>query len=158
MPKGVYEHKPRHAHARAGKRTTTYRRWQAIKNRCFNPGDKNYRHYGGRGITLCERWLSYVNFLADMGEAPRGMWLDRIDNGKGYEPGNCKWVTPTQQLRNTRRNHIVEFNGMRKCLSEWAEYLGVDFRAIHARVQAYGWPIERALTEPVRARQKRTAV
>lgn len=83
--------------------SSTFFRWQAMKNRCLNPRDKDWKHYGGRGITVCERWLSFEPFLADMGEAPPGMTIDRRDNDKGYEPGNCRWATMTVQANNRRR-------------------------------------------------------
>lgn len=70
--------------------------------RCTNPNDPAYRHYGGRGITVCERWQSFENFLADMGERPEGLTLDRTDNEGNYEPGNCKWATRAQQSANRR--------------------------------------------------------
>ena len=70
--------------------------------RCFNPHSKAYLYYGGRGITVCERWLIFENFYADMGDPPPGMSIDRIDNEGNYEPGNCKWSTASEQVRNRR--------------------------------------------------------
>lgn len=80
--------------------TPTYRAWNDMKKRCLNPTNKVYPRYGGRGITICERWLTFVNFLADMGERPDGLSLDRIDNNGNYEPGNCRWATWSQQMLN----------------------------------------------------------
>jgi hypothetical protein len=155
MPKGVFERRRKHGHALPGQHTKTYKRWTSMKHRCFNPNDANYKHYGGRGITVCERWLDFRNFLADMGEAPEGMWIDRIDNDKGYEPGNCKWVTPKEQLRNRRNNYMVEVEGVTKCLSEWAEYLGVDVKMLDARIRKYGWDPQKAVMEPKHATKGR---
>lgn len=78
--------------------------WRAMVRRCTDPNDVSYDDYGGRGITVCERWMSVAKFIADMGERPAGTTLDRIKNERGYEPGNCRWATPAEQARNTRRN------------------------------------------------------
>lgn len=88
-------------HGREG--TSEYRTWSHMKGRCYTPTDAKFQHYGGRGITVCERWLnSFENFLSDMGERPPGLTLDRIDTNGNYEPGNCRWATPLVQSRNRR--------------------------------------------------------
>jgi hypothetical protein len=92
-----------HGHARIGLKTRTYRVWMAMNYRCRSATAKEYKYYGGRGICICERWSAYANFLADMGEAPPGLSLDRIDNDGNYEPGNCRWATHSQQVSNRRR-------------------------------------------------------
>lgn len=84
--------------------TPTWRSWQSMLTRCFNPKIKNFEYWGGRGITVCDRWKTFENFLADMGERPDGMTLDRYPNNDGhYEPGNCRWASPGQQSSNTRQ-------------------------------------------------------
>ena len=81
-----------------------YAVWSAMRQRCSNPRNKDYRHYGGRGITVCDRWAVFENFLADMGERPGpGYSIDRVDNDQGYFPENCRWATQSEQVRNSRR-------------------------------------------------------
>lgn len=82
--------------------TPIYNSWNAMKQRCLNPNASKYRDYGARGITVCDRWLTFENFYADMGVRPEGKTLDRIDNDGNYEPGNCRWATPAQQSQNQR--------------------------------------------------------
>lgn len=90
-----------------GSLTPTYRIWHGMIRRCSDPSRVAFADYGGRGITVCDRWLSFENFLADMGERPEGMSIDRINNDGHYEPGNCRWATATEQARNTRRSKLT---------------------------------------------------
>lgn len=105
--------------------TSTYRSWNAMLNRCRNKNAPHYKRYGGRGISVCEQWSSFENFLADMGERPKGMSLDRIDNGGNYEPENCRWATDEQQNENRRNTRWIEHDGLRLTASEWARRLGI---------------------------------
>jgi hypothetical protein len=93
----------KHGHARAKKLSPTYVSWYSMLTRCGNPNARNFQHYGGRGISVCERWKSFENFLADMGERPSGMSIDRINVNGNYEPSNCKWSTRSEQNKNQRR-------------------------------------------------------
>lgn len=113
--------------------------------RCHNPNSSGYSSYGGRGITVCERWRDFANFLADMGERPEGKTLDRIDGSLGYFPENCRWATVGEQNRNTRRNHNVTYNGETHCVSEWARRAGISHETLRGRL-AKGWSMDRALT------------
>jgi hypothetical protein len=92
-----------YAAAHSEERSGAWVSWYGMKSRCSNPKQYSFKDYGGRGITVCERWKVYANFLADMGPRPPGTTLDRIDNDKGYEKSNCRWATPKEQAQNRRR-------------------------------------------------------
>jgi len=139
----------RHGHAPRGNQSPTYRCWANMRKRCNSETSKDYINYGGRGITVCDRWSLFDNFLADMGEKPRRMTLDRIDNDQGYSPENCRWTTRTEQSRNRRGRHMIEWQGRVQCTSAWAEELGFGRSLIYDRLR-WGWSIERAFTTPVR--------
>ena len=110
-------------HGMAGSRT--YNIWCNIKARCTNETSKDYKNYGGRGITVCKRWGKFENFVADMGEAPDGLSIDRIDNNRGYMPSNCRWATRAEQSRNTRDNYFIMFKGKKTCVTDVARILKV---------------------------------
>lgn len=104
--------------------TPTYKTWQSMKARCRNPREPVFNRYGGRGITVCERWLRFENFLADMGERPTGMSLDRIDNSGNYEPANCRWATDLTQAFNQTQTKRVTFRGKLMSFTQAAKELG----------------------------------
>ncbi len=122
--------------------------------RCKNPNDNVFHHYGGRGIRVCAEWsTSYEAFLRDMGRRPSsGHSLDRIDVNGNYEPGNCRWATKTEQMRNTRDNHLLTHAGTTATLSEWSERTGINSHTLHTRVSR-GWSAADALTRPVDSRR-----
>lgn len=120
-----------------------------MKRRCLNPRDRQYPEWGGRGITICNRWLDFNNFYADMGERPEGMTLERKDNNGNYEPGNVKWATATEQQQNTRKNVIVEIEGETHTMNEWCRRLGIWSSTVSTRVKRGMTHLE-ALTKEVR--------
>ena len=126
-----------------------YNIWKGMIRRCTNQNDKSYHSYGGRGITVCKRWLKFKNFLEDMGEAPSGRQIDRINNNGNYCKSNCRWVTQKQQQRNTRRNHLITCFGKTQCAAAWAEETGISTKIILKRLKA-SWSPEKALTTPPR--------
>lgn len=119
--------------------TKEYRAYRHMKYRCLDTKDKDYHNYGGRGITICERWLeSFENFYEDMGDAPSPVHqIDRIDVNGNYEPENCRWATLKQQQNNKRTNKHIIYQGETKTVSEWADYFGISSRIIHQRI-SYG--------------------
>lgn len=137
-----------HGHARPGKKTPTYRTWVAMRSRCNNPKVERYENYGGRGIRVCDRWSKFENFLADMGERPAGMSIDRIDNDGHYCPENCRWATNKEQLRNQRKTVNLTYRGETKTRQEWCEIYGLSFSVLRHRLER-GWSVERALTTQV---------
>lgn len=136
-------------------KSPTWNIWVGMLQRCSPSSGKNAADYFARGIRVCERWQSFENFLADMGDRPIGMQIDRIDNNGNYEPGNCRWVTPSQNARNTRRNTLLTFRGETHSVAEWSEIKGWARSVISGRLH-YGWSVERILTtEPLRMRRER---
>lgn len=123
----------------------TYRSWAAMIQRCTNPNTKNYVNYGGRGIEICDRWRNFYFFWLDMGERPIKHQLDRLDNAGMYEPTNCRWVTQTANLRNTRRTIHVTLGGRKMCLSEACRILSLHLTTVTYYLQKYALTAEEAL-------------
>lgn len=125
-----------------------------MMQRCNDPNADNFKHYGGKGISVCERWRDFAAFLADMGECKNDETLDRIDNAKGYEPGNCRWATMAEQNRN--RSHCVKlsYQGRTMILRDWATEIGISPNALAQRIYL-GWSVERALVTPLKKRTKK---
>lgn len=136
-------------HGHSNPPSPEYRSWLSMRERCNRKADTHYKNYGGRGITICKRWHSFANFLADMGERPDGMTLDRIDNDGNYERKNCRWATQIEQSRNRRTNIFLELHGRSQILKDWSIELGISSQTIHQRLKR-GWTVEDALTKPLR--------
>lgn len=130
-----------------------YRAWQTARHRCTSQRSHAWADYGGRGITMCEAWLDDpTQFFRDMGQKPSPAHeLDRKDNDRGYEPGNCHWVLRPVNDRNRRSNRVIEHAGETLPLIAWAERTGINENVISKRLDA-GWTVERTLTTPTRAK------
>lgn len=144
----------RHGHS-AG--TPTYRSWSGMKTRCQNPSHHEYHRYGGRGISICKRWLKFENFLADMGERPNGMTLERKNNNLGYVKSNCRWATYKEQAQNTYKNVMLSFKGETRCMKEMSKKYGIKRTTLGRRLKA-GWDVARSLTQPVRPTARKGGV
>ena len=128
--------------------TRTYYVWKLMRQRCSKPTDKDFHNYGARGITVCDRWQDFRNFLADMGEKPEGYSIERVDNNKGYSPDNCKWIPMSQQARNRRMVRYLTIDGITHNLSDWCRHFGIKpcraFQRLH-----WGWSEYDAVSKPL---------
>lgn len=149
---------PRGNRKHGGVGTLTYARWKSMIQRCTDPSASNFKDYGGRGITVCERWRkSFDAFRTDMGECQdKSLTLDRIDNQRDYEPGNCRWATQAEQNRNRRSVLHLTHAGRTMSATEWAKEIGITANTLLMRLRN-GWSIERALTTPIQQQRRRRA-
>ncbi len=145
MTKGHFTH-------RLGK-PSTYSHWVNMKTRCLNKNNVKYKSYGGRGITICDEWLSFENFhyWAINNGFREDLTLERIDVNGNYEPNNCTWITMEQQAKNKRNVANYTFNGKSMNINEWTKYLGFGKETIRERLKR-GWTIEEALSKPLKKR------
>ena len=120
-----------------------YKIWAGMKYRCLNSNAVNFKNYGGRGITVCDKWMTFEGFFEDMGSA-NGMCLDRIDNDRGYSKENCRWVTPGENSRNRRDNVVADG----KTMSQWSRETGLSEQLIHYRIKHMGMSPLTAVTTP----------
>lgn len=134
------------------RKSPAYSSWTSMLHRCRNPQAHNYQYYGGRNITVCNRWFNFQNFLDDMGQPPSNSTLDRIDNNGNYEPDNCRWATPLEQARNRRNSYKILFKEQLKSVGEWAIIFGLGTSTIKSRIRR-NWSIEEALTTPSNCRR-----
>ena len=133
-------------------KTPTYKIWKAMKERCYRPSAINFPDYGGRGISVCDRWKdSFQNFLADMGERPsKKHSIERKDNNGNYCKENCVWAQKIQQIRNRSNTLTLLCRGETRPIAEWAEISGVPYNIIRQRIHLLGWNAERAIFTPQR--------
>ena len=119
-----------------------------MKRRCFDPKEPSFKYVGGRGLTMCSRWLVFENFLEDMGPKPGpGYSIDRFpNNNDGYHPDNCRWATDSEQQINSRKAVFLEHDGKRLCLSQWERETGIPIGTIRDRIKVFGWSVADALT------------
>lgn len=138
-------------------KSSEYKTWRAIKARCLNPKNPAFHNYGGRGITICDRWLnSFENFLEDMGRKPsKNHSIDRINNNGNYELSNCKWSSKKEQSNNQRINKIVTYNEKTQTLRQWSEELKIDYNTLFSRINTSKWSIEKAFKTPININYKR---
>lgn len=146
-----------HATSRKGQRHPIYRSWNHMKDRCLNPNSDYYHDYGGRGISVCEKWMRFNGFLEDMGASHKvGLTIDRIDNNGNYEPGNCRWADKKTQANNKRGNVAITVNGVTKNLAEWITIYGISRKTFHRRKSILGMSDVDALSTPrIETRRRR---
>jgi hypothetical protein len=124
--------------------TRAYRKWAGMHTRCYNKNEPTWDDYGGRGITVCDSWHKFENFYADMGNPPKGMSLERINNNAGYSKDNCRWATQNEQAKNTRRNIFLTICGICMCVADWARFSGGKYETIKMRHKR-GWRDDEAV-------------
>lgn len=131
--------------------------YHAMKRRCYDPRNKDYHRYGGRGIKVCDRWKdSWKAFLSDMGRRPQGLdSLERIDTNGDYTPDNCRWATFQDQANNRRSNRRHTRDGVTMTIAQWCRRVGVKHTLVVGRMHN-GWDIDRALDEPVHSNKRNT--
>lgn len=127
--------------------TPVYVSWYSMLSRCRNKNFPGYKKYGGAGITVCERWHSFINFYEDMGDRPPGMTIDRKDNSLGYFAKNCRWATRKEQSVNRGYTFKITHNGVTRCVKEWSELTGLSVAAIQYRKRS-GWTDEQVISIP----------
>jgi hypothetical protein len=138
----------KHKHGAAG--TRLYGVWFKMLERCRNPKNKRFHRYGGRGISVCNRWQSFQNWIDDMGyPASDTLEIDRINNDGNYEPGNCRWATKKQNCRNSSSARKITYLGKTQCITEWAEDAGINEKTLMTRLER-GWPFVKAIETPVK--------
>ena len=145
----------RKKHGDSKNKSHLYNSWRGMRARCYNKKDKSYYWYGARGITICDEWKNdYTAFKewALSNGYEEGLTIERIDTNGNYEPSNCCWKTRKEQANNTRKNHLVEYNGKVQTISQWAEELNIDHDVLFSRINKFHWTMERAVNTKVNFR------
>jgi hypothetical protein len=138
----------KHGYCFRGRIRREYASYHQMIRRCYEPKHNRFHRYGGRGITVCDRWrYSFQNFIADMGQCPVGLSLERVDKDGNYEPGNCKWATRIEQANNRHTNRLISYNGKMQSLAMICRECGVRYGRIVQRLKR-GWSIEKSLLIP----------
>jgi hypothetical protein len=153
-PTGKDHHNYKHGHWVGKKPSPTFISWQSMMKRCYDKNNNRFGKYGAAGITVCEKWHNFQNFLDDMGNRPsKSHSIDRVDNSLGYSPNNTRWATKSEQAVNRKTTRFFTINGETKCLKHWASEYNLPYLVVYKRVFYRGWDIMRALTTP---RQQKT--
>lgn len=155
MPKGIFKrykwmylnrrgkNSPRYSHGM--RHTLIYDVWSSMKQRCNNIHNKNYKHYGGRGIKVCKRWNKFEHFYSDMGEKPKNMWIERINNNRGYSKRNCKWSTVSEQAKNTRKFITINIDKKKYSLNDLVKLTGIKRGTLYWRIFIDKQPVKKAI-------------
>lgn len=145
-----------HGHEKGNKKSPTYVSWEKMMSRCYKESDPAYYRYGGKGISVVEKWHHFEGFLEDMGERPSKEYtIDRIDSKGNYEPGNCRWATYKEQGNNTSRNVKFVYNGEYRTIAELADIAGIKYDTMYCRLMKYKWSIDNAMRKSVTKRNSR---
>ena len=129
-------------------KSKTYSIWASMIARCYYPGSTSFKRYGAVGVTVCDRWkTSFECFLADMGEAPTGMSIERIDGAKVYSPETCTWATPKEQALSRKTTRWYTHDGKTMCLKDWAAHIGMPYLKLYKRVTYLKWPFDKAIDD-----------
>jgi len=152
-----------HGHTKTGWRSPTYSSWHNMVARCTQPSNPAFAHYQKRGITVCDRWRKFINFLADMGERPVGNYtIDRWpDNNGNYEPGNCRWATKREQANNRITNKVFMYQGELMTMENLARKVGVHQERLKSRLlrgKGGDWTVEGAINTPSRVGHRTDAI
>lgn len=127
--------------------TPEHKTWSSMLNRCRNENDPSYINYGGRGISVCDRWQSFEQFYADMGVRPTGYTIERINVNGNYEPNNCVWADKETQANNKRNNHLVSFDGVTKTIAQWAKHYNIPAWKLSQRLMRDGVAFKEAVID-----------